>query len=359
MTTQRQPAPETAAAEPLLEVRGLEVGIRGLDRNVVRGLDLTVGRGEVVALVGESGSGKSVTALALSQLLPSGLEITAGSIRMGGEELVGASEAELTQRRGTDLSMLFQQPQTMLDPTARVAAQVAEPLRRKEGLTGRRALARVVDLLRGVGIPDPEARARAFSHELSGGMAQRVMIACAMAGTPRLLIADEPTTALDVTLQAQILRLLRDQRRTHDLSILMITHDLSIVQAFADRVAVMYAGRIVEEGPTAEVMAAPAHPYTRALIRCSLLEPEADGTLTSIPGSSAGALAIPGGCRFAPRCSEMHRHGSQLERSCTGSEPALDRVGAGWRARCHVQSVETRAADPRLAARQTRTGAPA
>lgn len=327
--------PPTSAEPPLLQVEGLKVAIKGIGKEVVRGLDLAVHRGEVVALVGESGSGKSMTALALSQLLPDGLEISAGSIRMGGKELVGASEAELMSLRGTDLSMLFQQPQTMLDPTCRVHAQVAEPLRRKEKLRGRRAFTRVVELLRGVGIPDPAARARAFSHELSGGMAQRVMIAAAMAGSPRLLIADEPTTALDVTVQAQILRLLRAERAKRDLSILLITHDLSIVSAFADRVCVMYAGQIVEEGPTEQVMAAPTHPYTRALIRCSLLQPEADGSLTSIPGSSAGALSIHEGCRFAPRCQVMTTlHG--IEHECAGAEPALARTGDGRRVRCHA-----------------------
>ncbi len=331
-----QGAKDTRA--PLLEVRNLKVGITGRNKEVVRGLDLTVGHGEVVALVGESGSGKSVTALALSQLLPPGLEITEGSVRMGGRELVGTSEKDLTGIRGRDLSMLFQQPQTMLDPTSRVHVQVAEPLASKG--SGRATFARVVDLLRGVGIPDPEARARAFSHELSGGMAQRVMMAAAMAGEPRLLIADEPTTALDVTVQAQILRLLRDEQRKRDLSILLITHDLSIVSAFSDRVCVMYAGRIVEEGPTPQIMKHPAHPYTRALIRCSLLEPEANGALPSIPGSSSRALSILEGCRFAPRCHVMAA-APDLESACCATEPALESKGQGWRTRCHATDAQT------------------
>jgi peptide/nickel transport system ATP-binding protein len=319
---------------PLLEVRNLRVSLEG-DKAVVDGLDLTIRRREVVALVGESGSGKSVTALALSRLLPDALKITGGSIRFEGQDIVAKSEAELNRMRGADISMLFQQPQVMLDPTSRVHAQVAEPLRKHRGLQRRHAFARVVDLLRSVGIPDPAERARAFSHQLSGGMAQRVMIAAAMAAGPKLLVADEPTTALDVTVQAQILRLLKEERERHDLSILLITHDLSIVSAFADRVAVMYAGRILEEGPTAQIMSEPAHPYTRALVRCSLLMPGADGRLLSIPGSGSQALSITDGCRFAPRCALMQAHPG-LHAACQGREPALDPVGRNWKSRCHA-----------------------
>jgi peptide/nickel transport system ATP-binding protein len=319
---------------PLLEVRNLRVALES-GKAVVDGLDLSIGRREVVALVGESGSGKSVTALALSRLLPDALKITGGSIRFEGQDIVGKSEAELNRMRGADISMLFQQPQVMLDPTSRVHTQVAEPLRKHRGLRRRQAFARVVDLLRSVGIPDPAVRARAFSHQLSGGMAQRVMIAAAMAAGPKLLIADEPTTALDVTVQAQILRLLKEERERHDLSILLITHDLSIVSAFADRVAVMYAGRILEEGPTAQIMSRPAHPYTRALIRCSLLVPEADGRLLSIPGSGSQALAITDGCRFAPRCALMQAHPG-LHAACQGREPGLEPVGRNWKSRCHA-----------------------
>ncbi|MFN3525120.1 MAG: ABC transporter ATP-binding protein [Paracoccus sp. (in: a-proteobacteria)] len=329
------PVPVDGPDAPLLRVRGLTVGVSGSDKEIVRGVDLDIRQGEVLAIVGESGSGKSVTALALAQLLPRGLQITGGSVQLDQTEMVGQDEATLTALRGTELSMLFQQPQTMLDPTARVDAQVAEPLWRKERLRGRGAFGRVVDLLRGVGIPDPEARARCYSHELSGGMAQRVMMACAMAGSPRLLIADEPTTALDVTVQAQILRLLRDTRDRHNLSILLITHDLAVVAAFADRVAVMYAGRIVEEGPARQIMTAPAHPYTRALVRCSLLEPDAHGRLASIGGSSSLALDLTQGCRFAPRCAAMHQHHG-LEHSCCSDEPAMQPVGDGWHSRCHA-----------------------
>ncbi|WP_071796132.1 ABC transporter ATP-binding protein [Natronohydrobacter thiooxidans] len=320
--------------DPLLEVRNLRVALES-GKTVVDGLDLTIGRREVVALVGESGSGKSVTALALSRLLPDALQLVGGSICFEGQDIVKKSEAELNRMRGADISMLFQQPQVMLDPTARVHTQVAEPLRQHRGLNRRAAFDRVVELLHSVGIPAPAQRARAFSYQLSGGMAQRVMIAAAMAAGPKLLIADEPTTALDVTVQTQILRLLKAERERQDLSILLITHDLSIVSAFADRVAVMYAGRILEEGPTEQIMNRPTHPYTRALIRCSLLVPEDDGRLLSIPGSGSNALEIKCGCRFAPRCALMQTH-PELHAACHGHEPALEAVGDGWKSRCHA-----------------------
>lgn len=321
---------------PLLEVRKLRVSLENGDK-VIDGVDLTIGRREVVALVGESGSGKSVTALALSRLLPAALQMTGGSIHFDGQDIVAKSDAELNRLRGAEISMLFQQPQVMLDPTSRVQTQVAEPLRKHRGLGRRQAFARVVDLLRNVGIPDPAVRARAFSYQLSGGMAQRVMIAAAMAAGPKLLIADEPTTALDVTVQAQILRLLKKEQERHDLSILLITHDLSIVSAFADRIVVMYAGRILEEGPTQEVMRRPAHPYTRALIRCSLLVPESDGKLMSIPGSGSQALAIKEGCRFAPRCSLM-REQPGLHSVCCSREPEMEPFAQHWQSRCHASA---------------------
>jgi peptide/nickel transport system ATP-binding protein len=320
--------------DTLLEVRDLRVALKD-GKAVIDGLDLTIGRREVVALVGESGSGKSVTALALSRLLPDALQIAGGSIRFEGQDIVQKTESELNRMRGADISMLFQQPQVMLDPTSRVHVQVAESLRQHRGLGRRQAFDRVVELLKSVGIPAPVVRARAYSYQLSGGMAQRVMIAAAMAAGPKLLVADEPTTALDVTVQAQILRLLKEERERHDLSILLITHDLSIVAAFADRVAVMYAGRILEEGPTEQIMNRPAHPYTRALIRCSLLVPEGDGKLLSIPGSGSQALAIECGCRFAPRCSLMQAK-PDLHAACHGREPALETVGHHWKSRCHA-----------------------
>jgi peptide/nickel transport system ATP-binding protein len=323
-----------ASAEPLLAIRGLTVKAEGAAQPLIEDLSLTINRGEVVALVGESGSGKSMTALSLVRLLPRGVSITAGEMRLEGRDIAALPEGALDGLRGGEVAMLFQQPHAMLDPTCQIREQIAEPLRWHRGLSRRRAFGRVVELMTRVGIPDPAARSRAYAHELSGGMAQRMMIATAMGPAPKLLIADEPTTALDVTVQAQILALMDKERRDNDLSILLITHDLSVVSAFADRVAVMYSGRIVEEGPTAQVMADPQHPYTRALIRCSLLEPEADGRLLAIPGSQVRTREIATGCRFAPRCAmaaEPSLHGH-----CAGVEPALSPVGAGRAARCHA-----------------------
>lgn len=326
-------APLAKAAAPLLDVRGLHVVAPG-GRPIIDGLTLRIDAGEVVALVGESGSGKSMTALSLVRLLPRGLEIVDGTMHFAGRDIRAMSQSDLNRLRGGEIAMLFQQPQAMLDPTSRVCTQIAEPLRLQRGMSARDAAKRVVELMRDVRIADPELRARAFSHELSGGMAQRVMIATAMGPEPRLLVADEPTTALDVTVQAQILSLMQEERRTHNLSILLITHDLTIVSAFADRVAVMYAGRIVEEGPTDQLMRDPKHPYTKALIRCSLLEPEPDGRLLSIPGSANRALDITCGCRFFPRCATAGARG--VGHRCCSEEPALEAAGTDRMVRCHV-----------------------
>lgn len=317
----------------LLSVQDLTVEATSGGAPIIEGLSLTIRRGEILALVGESGSGKSMTALAITQLLPRGLRMTAGDITFAGQKLSSMSERELNRIRGAGIGMLFQQPHSMLDPTARVGDQVAEPLTVGKGMARSAAFSRVIDLMRCVRIPAPETRAMAYSHELSGGMAQRVMMATALAGEPQLLIADEPTTALDVTVQAQILQLLKAEQAQRQFAILLITHDLTVVQAFADRIAVMYAGRIVEEGPSDRLMAAPQHPYTRALIRCSLLEPEADGRLLSIPGSGAAARDIGCGCRFAPRC-HLSLGDSHLHHHCLGAEPNLQ--GTDHAVRCHV-----------------------
>lgn len=319
----------------LLEVINLSVVVRNSQQRIIEDVNLNIETGEVLALVGESGSGKSVTGLALAQLLPDELSITSGAIVFDGDNIIDKSEADLNSMRGADISMLFQQPHTMLDPTSRVHSQVSEPLRLHQKLRGRTAFSRAVELLKEVGIPSPQIRARSFSHELSGGMAQRVMLAAALAADPRLLIADEPTTALDVTVQAQILRLLKTEQALRKFSILLITHDLSIVSVVADRVAVMYAGRIVEEGPVEKIMRKPAHPYTRDLIRCSLLEPEADGKLRSIPGSGVQAQSIRQGCRFAPRCSVAQANRTLLAK-CTSTEPALQNHAESWLCRCHA-----------------------
>jgi peptide/nickel transport system ATP-binding protein len=257
-------------------------------------------------------------------LLPPGAQVRGGTALLDGEDVLAMSPKRLNEIRGSKVAMLFQQPKTMLDPTARVGGQVVEALRRHRKVSRREAKARVVDMLRDVGIPEPARRASAFSYQLSGGMAQRVMIAAALSADPELIIADEPTTALDVTVQAQILDLLKRKRDEQGLSILLITHDLGIVSTMADRVAVMYAGRIVEDGATHDIFTDPQHPYTEALLKASLLEAE-HGKLFSIPGSVAQARAMDHGCRFLPRCPKAAALG--ITDTCRGAEPTLHTCG--------------------------------
>jgi peptide/nickel transport system ATP-binding protein len=326
------------AARHLLTIDDLSVaiGIGTLRHAVIERVSLTVAKGETVALVGESGSGKSMTARAIMGLLPPGLTISSGTVHLDGEDLAAKTPRQMNDIRGRRIGMLFQQPQSMLDPTCRVGQQVAESLRKHRGLTKAAARARVVELLRDVGIADPEQRARAYAHELSGGLAQRVMIAAALAADPDLLIADEPTTALDVTMQAQILRLLDDQQRKRQMAILFISHDLSMVSAFASRVAVMYAGRIVEEGPTARVLQAPRHPYTQALAEASLMRPDNRGALVSIRGADAPSQHLHRGCKFHPRCDAAHTSGRHDD--CRSLEPKLQTFPDGTKARCWAAS---------------------
>jgi len=256
-----------SASETVLDVRDL--GIRfhqdGRVIDAVRGVSFSVGKGETVALVGESGSGKSVTALATVSLLPDSALVT-GSVRYNGAEMVGAAEPDLRRVRGNDISFIFQEPMTSLNPLHTIQTQLGESLALHQGLTGDAARARIIELLNKVGIREAESRLDAYPHQLSGGQRQRVMIAMALANGPDLLIADEPTTALDVTIQAQILELLADLKRTEGLSVLFITHDLGVVRRIADRVCVMQGGEIVEQGPAAQIFAAPQHPYTQKLL---------------------------------------------------------------------------------------------
>lgn len=343
--THSSPIAHPRPGEPLLEINHLQVAVRDspATRPVIDSLSLRIHSGEVVALVGESGSGKSMTALSLMQLLPPGMSVTNGQILFDGEDILRMTETQLNRLRGGRIAMLFQQPQAMLDPTSRVGTQVAEPIRIHRQVDRITAKSRVLELLREVGIPDPTARAECFSHELSGGMAQRVMIATALSANPELLIADEPTTALDVTVQAQILKLLDDERRKRKLAVLLITHDLSIVSALADRVAVMYCGRIVEEGPTRSILNAPQHPYTQALVQCSLLKADEHGNLFSIPGGVSQARELEHGCRFLPRCTTASS--SSHHERCMRSEPTLDAYNDCCKARCWAvqsdSSVET------------------
>ena len=256
-----------SAPETVLDVRDLGIRFRQDGRiiDAVKGVSFTIGKGETVALVGESGSGKSVTALATVSLLPDSALVT-GSVRYNGAEMVGAAEPELRRVRGNDISFIFQEPMTSLNPLHTIQTQLGESLALHQGLTGDAARARIIELLNKVGIREAESRLDAYPHQLSGGQRQRVMIAMALANGPDLLIADEPTTALDVTIQAQILELLADLKRTEGLSLLFITHDLGVVRRIADRVCVMQGGEIVEQGPAAQIFAAPQHPYTQKLL---------------------------------------------------------------------------------------------
>ena len=340
---QATPAATPASQDSLLDIRGLRVDFPDVPgAPAIDGMDLRVGRGKIVALVGESGSGKSLTALTVMGLLPPGAEVIGGEARLDGEDVIPMSSKRFNHVRGNKVAMLFQQPKVMLDPTARVGSQVAESLRRHRKVGRREAKARVVEMLRDVGIPEPARRASSFAYQLSGGMAQRVMIAAALSADPELLIADEPTTALDVTVQAQILELLKQKRDELGLSILLITHDLGIVSSMADRVAVMYAGRIVEEGATKDLFEDPQHPYTQALLRASLLEAER-GKLFSIPGSVVQARTLEHGCRFLPRCPMAAELG--ITDMCRGVEPELHTCGEhGHHSRCYASREHAEAA---------------
>ncbi len=321
---------------PLLDVRDLTVRFDTYDGTVraLEGVSYHVRRGEVFGLVGETGCGKSVSAYAVLRLLPRTARIARGTVTFDGEELTTASERRLREIRGRDIAMVFQDPLAALNPVMRAGKQVAEVLRlhqRQELLEAAEAFegsrrsryrqavrARVEDALRQVKLPDPASIADAYPHELSGGMQQRVMIAMALACRPRLLIADEPTTALDVTIQAQVLRLLRELQGELGMSVLLITHDLGVVAGMCDRVAVMYAGTIVEQASVAELFADPRHPYTQGLLAAL---PSGDARLTTIPGRVPDLIAPPEGCRFHPRCPRATKR-------CAREAPELREAGA-------------------------------
>ena len=318
-------------SEAVLEVRGLSVSFPSEEGQVraVRGVDLDLARGEVLGLVGESGCGKSTAALALTGLLPERAQV-AGSVRLDGQELIGLDDAGLSRVRGSRIATVFQDPLSALTPVYTIGHQVAEAIRVHTAVSGDAALERAVELLELVGIPDARMRARAFPHELSGGMRQRVMIAMAISNDPDVIVADEPTTALDVTVQAQVLEVLRTARELTGAAILMITHDLSLLAGFADRLAVMYAGRIAETGTVDEVFYSPAMPYTIGLLGAI---PRADESghrvLAAIDGAPPSLAALKPGCPFAPRCPLAID-------ACSESEPALAQPGSTTaRAACH------------------------
>ena len=288
-------------AAPVLSVRDLVIRIAGV--NVVDGVSLAAAEGRILAIVGESGCGKSLTALSILQLLPGAAQIAGGQIHLEGAELTAMDEAELRQVRGNRASIIFQEPVASLNPLMRVGAQVEEALRIHRGLSGEQARQQAIAMLTMVGIPDPALRAAQFPFELSGGMCQRIMIAAALVCRPRLLIADEPTTALDVTIQAQILDLMKRLRDEVGTTIVLITHDMGVVADMADDVAVMYGGRVVESGPVEQIFSAPAHPYTRLLLgTVPRLDGQRKSVLRTIEGQVPSADAWPQGCRFRDRC---------------------------------------------------------
>ena len=322
-------------ADPMMAIEGLAIEIDG--NRIVDGVSLGVETGRILAIVGESGCGKSLTALSVLGLLPSAAQVSAGSIRLGGRELTGLSEAELSQVRGNDAAIIFQEPVASLNPLMRVGEQVEEALLLHRGLSRAAAREEAIAIMARVGIPDPARRARQYPFELSGGMCQRIMIASALICRPSLLIADEPTTALDVTIQAQILDLMRRLRDEVGSAVVLITHDMGVVADLADDVCVMYGGRIVESGPVDAIFAEPSHPYTRLLLGTI---PKLDGArktvLRTIEGMVPPAGAWPEGCRFRTRCP-------LADEACEQVPPAVA-VGASHHAACwHVDRLEAMA----------------
>ncbi|MDQ3781531.1 MAG: ABC transporter ATP-binding protein [Actinomycetota bacterium] len=321
---------------PLLSVRDLAVTFRSDEGDVtaVRGMSFDVMPGEVLAVVGESGSGKSVTSLAIMGLLPRSARVS-GSAMFDGRELIGAGVKELRKIRGKDIAMIFQDPMTALNPVFTVGSQIAEAITLHNDMNDKAAWERATELLNLVGIPDPKRRVRLYPHEYSGGMRQRAMIAMAIANEPKLLIADEPTTALDVTIQAQVLQVIRQAQAVTGAAMVLITHDLGVVAGLADRVNVMYAGAVFESGDIDDIFYRTANPYTLGLLgSIPILTARVSDKLTPIPGAPPNLLRLPEGCPFRPRCvfaTEV----------CHGSEPDLMAVNGGrHRSRCyHIDKV--------------------
>ncbi len=318
--------------EHLLEIRGLKTHFATDDGMVraVDGVDLTIDSGETLGVVGESGCGKTVTALSVLKLIamPPG-QIVGGEILWRGRDLVGCSKQEMRRIRTSEIGIVFQEPMTSLNPVYTVGEQIAEAVRAHEKLGRRTARDKAVEMLRLVRIPNPERRVRDYPHQFSGGMRQRVMIAMALSCNPKLLIADEPTTALDVTIQAQILELLLEMKSRLGMAVMLITHAMGVVAETAQRVAVMYAGKVVEEAPVGELFARPRHPYTQGLIRSIPRLDRADRKvrLEAIPGVVPSLLDLAPGCRFAPRCRFAMA-------ACTRATPALREVGPGHNVAC-------------------------
>lgn len=317
----------------LLEIKGLKTYFHTEDGVVkaVDGVDFNVKKGEILGLVGESGCGKSVTALSIMQLVSKPGRIEEGEINFGSVNLRDLSLEEIQDIRGNKISMIFQQPQTSLNPVITVGDQLAEVFEIHADLNDKEIWEKSVELLRTVGIPDPEQKALAYPHEMSGGQAQRVMIAMGLAMRPELLIADEPTTALDVTIQAQILDLMRDLRNKMGTAVILITHDLGVVAEMADWVAVMYAGQIVEQAGVVPLFDEPLHPYTRGLIRSIPVLGETKHRLADIEGVVPNLVDLPPGCNFAPRCKARVKQGLTI---CEELNPDLDEIMPNHTVRC-------------------------
>jgi oligopeptide/dipeptide ABC transporter ATP-binding protein len=341
--------------ENILEVKNLRTTFftESGGAHAVDNVSFNIRRGEALALVGESGCGKSVTAMSIMRLVSSPGKITAGEVRFRGRNLADLSERDMRKVRGNDIAMVFQEPMTSLNPVFKIGWQVAEAIRIHQDVSKKEAWRMAGEMLKLVSIPDPIKRLDDYPHQLSGGMRQRVMIAMALSCDPELLIADEPTTALDVTIQAQIMELLARLQQKLGLAILLITHDLGVVAEFCERVVVMYTGRVVEEAPVRDLFASPAHPYTRGLLKslpgaaraesATRTEAEAEssynpppGRLPTIKGMVPSIGSLPSGCKFNPRCPDVMD-------ICLGREPALMMVGEGHSARCYLHGDE---ADP-------------
>src|SRR5687767_2630264 len=320
----------TSSAPPLLEVDHLSVEFRMPDGVIraVSDVSFDIRRGEVVAVVGESGSGKSVTALAILRLVSEPGRIVAGAIRLDGQDLLQLDDEAMRRVRGHRIGMVFQEPMTSLNPVLSIGRQLTESMQTHLGLTRGAAHARAVELLQLVGIAEPQRRLKQYPHHLSGGMRQRAMIAMALSCKPGLIIADEPTTALDVTIQAQILHLMQDLCRRLDVALVIITHNLGVVARYADRVNVMYAGRIVERGSAGDLYRVPSHPYTIGLLNSvPRLDRPRDVPLEPIPGSPPDPLALPSGCTFRPRCKLAAPH-------CAEATPPLRQVAGTHESAC-------------------------
>ncbi len=319
-----------AATAPLVTVKDLRVKFVSRDETVsaVNGIDFELKRGEVMCVIGESGSGKSVMMRSLMRLHPPKRTVIEGGMEVDGHDIQAVSEKQMRKLRGSTISMIFQEPMTALDPLYTIGDQIAETVRIHEGVTREMAMKRALELLELVRVPSPERRLKAYPHELSGGLRQRAMIAVALSCRPSLLLADEPTTALDASVQIQVLVLLRRLQKELGMSVIFVTHDLGVAAQIADKVAVMYAGRLVEYGTVEDVLMRPRHHYTKGMLASTVAEQEKGKPLGAIPGTPPDLRALPPGCSFAPRCRAARQR-------CVDELPGERDCGGGHRVRCH------------------------